>query len=357
MILIVTSKRDGHVDAVAKHLSTSGASWVRINTEDFATNVEVDIQPSTGTGRLFVKDSAKEVKLEDVGAVWYRKPDPVAVQHFDISDPVALDYVEAELNEVVHGLYALLDHAHWINNPLRTRIAHRKLLQLKTAASVGFAVPRTLVTNRLTSAVEFAGQMDGDLAIKSLGAISVMQEQGGQVIQYGIFTRRIGAKEMQDHGDKIANMPTLFQEFIEKETELRITCVGREVFACEIRARPGDVTADDYRFDTPSLPHTAVERPDLVGRMHAYMRAFGLVFGAFDFIVPKGGGEPIFLEMNPNGQWAWVQQRTGQDIGEAIADQLIRFSPADLNVERSPLIVNGKKRWESIPSARPYSLV
>lgn len=156
MILIVTSKRDGHIDAVANHLSGPGVPWVRINIEDFATNVEVDIRPAKGTGWLFVKDSGKEVKLEEVGAVWYRKPDPVAVQHFDIGDPAALDYVEAELNEVVHGLYALLDRAHWINNPLRTRIAHRKLLQLKTATEVGFAVPKTFVTNRLASAREFA---------------------------------------------------------------------------------------------------------------------------------------------------------------------------------------------------------
>lgn len=164
------------------------------------------------------------------------------------------------------------------------------------------------------------------MAIKSLGAISVMQEQAGQVVQYGIFTRRIGYKEMNDHGEKISNMPTLFQEFIEKEAELRITCIGGEDFACEIRGRPGDVTADDYRFDTPNLPHKAVERPDLTSRMHAYMNAFGLNFGCFDFIVPKGGRDPVFLEMNPNGQWLWVQHRTGQDIGAAIAAELIRHS-------------------------------
>ncbi|MET2829780.1 MvdC/MvdD family ATP grasp protein [Mesorhizobium shangrilense] len=315
MILIVTSKRDGHVDAVAKHISETRVPWVRINIEDFATNVEVDVHPTKGAGRLFVKDSGKEVMLEDIGAVWYRKPDPVAVQHFEIGDPAALDYVEAEFNEVVHGLYALLDRAYWINNPLRTRIAHRKLLQLKTAAKVGFAVPQTIVTNRPAAALDFAHQVNGDLAIKSLGAICVTRMEAEQARQYGIFTRRITDNEMKEHRDKIGHMPTLFQEFIEKEAELRITCVGDEVFACEIRGRPGDVTNDDYRFDTPNLPHEAVERPDLTDRMHAYMKAFGLHFGCFDFIVPKGGGEPVFLEMNPNGQWLWVQLRTGQDIG------------------------------------------
>lgn len=326
MILIITSKRDGHIDAVANHLNARGAPWVRLNTEDFALNVDLDIHPASGSGVLRVKDSGREINLHEVSAVWYRKPDPVRLDHFDIGDAAALDYVEAELNEVVHGLYALLDEAFWINNPIHTRIAHRKLLQLKTAARVGFAVPKTIVTNRLASAEQFADTLSGDLAIKSLGAISVMQERAGDLVQYGIFTRRMNRREMEQHGDKIAHMPTLFQEFIDKESELRITCVGREVFACEIRARHGDLSADDYRFDTPNLPHRAVDCPDLVDRMHAYMAAFDLKFGAFDFITPKGGGEPVFLEMNPNGQWAWVQHRTGQDIAQAISRHLIESS-------------------------------
>jgi glutathione synthase/RimK-type ligase-like ATP-grasp enzyme len=326
MILIVTSKRDGHIEAVSKHLDIAGAQWVRINVEDFATNVEVDVRPARGTGRLFIKDSGKEVRLEDIRAVWYRKPDPVSVQHFDLGDVAALDYVEAEFNEIIHGLYALLDHTYWINNPLRTRIAHRKLLQLKTAAAVGFAIPETIVTNRPTSVLKFADQVGRDLAIKSLGAISVIQEQPERVMQYGIFTRRIGGRELNDHSDKISHMPTLFQRFVEKDSELRITCVENEAFACEIRARPGDITSDDYRFDTSNLPHLGVARPDLTERMYSYMKAFDLSFGCFDFIVPKSGQEPIFLEMNPNGQWLWVQNQTGQDIGKAIAEQLIRHS-------------------------------
>lgn len=324
MILIVTSKRDGHVEAVSKHLTAQGASWARINIEDFATNVEIDVTPAAGSGWLRVKDSGKEIKLQEVGAVWYRKPDPVALQHFDM-DSAALEYVEAEFTEVILGLYALFSRAYWINNPFSTRIAHRKLLQLKTAVDVGFTVPHTLVTNRPEAALEFAAQIDGDLAIKSLGAISVMQDQVGSALQYGIFTRRVSSADLVEFSDKIGYMPTLFQQFVPKDSELRITCVGEQVFACRIQTRAGDITSDDYRFDTPNLQHTAIECPDLTSRLHAYMKAFGLNFGCFDFIVSKTG-EAIFLECNCNGQWLWVQDRTGQPIGEAIATELLRHA-------------------------------
>lgn len=324
MILIVTSKRDGHIGAVSKHLTAQSVPWVRINIEDFATNVEIDVTPAAGSGWLRLRDSGKEIKLQDVGAVWYRKPDPVVVQHFNM-DLAALDYVEAEFTEVILGLYALLSRAYWINDPFSTRIAHRKLLQLRTAVEVGFTVPHTLVTNRPEAAVEFAVQIDGDLAIKSLGAISVMQDQVGGALQYGIFTRRVGASELVEFSDKIGNMPTLIQQFIEKDSELRVTCVGEQVFACRIETRAGDLTSDDYRFDTPNLQHTAIECPDLTSRLHAYMKALSLNFGCFDFIVSKTG-EIVFLECNCNGQWAWVEDRTGQPIGEAIATQLIRHT-------------------------------
>jgi hypothetical protein len=56
--------------------------------------------------------------------------------------------------------------------------------------------------------------------------------------------------------------------------------------------------------------------------------------------------------MNPNGQWLWVQRQTGQNIGEAIADHLIRYSPADPNRELFFSIYGGKKCWESMRSAK-----
>jgi len=321
MILVVTSKRDGHVEAVARHLEKSGANWVRINTEDFATNIEIELAPASGTGWVRVKDSDIEFRIEDVNAVWYRKPDPIHLSHFEM-EPPALEYVEAEFTEVMLGLYSLLDNAYWINNPFATRRAHRKLLQLKTATCVGFMVPRTVLTNMTSAVSRFSDEFEGDLAIKSLGAISVIQDDERSAIQYGVFTRRITKSELTSHEDKIHHMPTLFQEFVEKDYELRITCVEDQIFGCKIYPRRADLTSDDYRFDTQELRHSPVDCSHLKSRLRAYMKALDLNFGCFDFVVSKTG-ETVFLECNSNGQWLWVQQLTGLQIGEAIANALL----------------------------------
>ncbi len=321
MILIFTAKTDSHVGSVSRHLDSAGVVWVRINTEDLATNVELTVNPTACNGVLFVRDSGKRIDLSLVTAVWYRKPEPVAVAHLAV-EAGALEYVEAEFTEILMGIYALLKDAIWINNPFTTRNAHRKLLQLRVAAEVGFKTPRTILTNDVDAALSFADQIGADLAIKSIGSLSVSQELDKQTVHYGLFTRRITREELDAAKDKVRYMPTLFQEFVEKRCELRITCVGEQVFACCIEARSGDVTSDDHRFDTKRLNHSAYECPELHGKLRAYMRATGLNFACFDVIVTNSG-DTVFLEANPNGQWLWCEEMAALSIGEAIAAELM----------------------------------
>jgi glutathione synthase/RimK-type ligase-like ATP-grasp enzyme len=323
MLLVITSKSDGHIEPVTRHLENAGVEWIRLNTEDLATNVEVNIDPAAARGQMYIRDSQREIALEAVEAVWYRKPDPVRVDHFDLEGG-ALDYVEAEYREILDGFYALLTHVPWINNPFTTRLAHRKMLQLHVARRVGFATPRTLVTNIAADALRFADSVNGSVAVKSLGALSVLDNMGEQDVQYGIFTRRIDRHELHAVADKIGHLPTTFQEFVPKRYELRITCVGRRVFACRIDARAGDLTADDYRFDTANLQHTAIDCPELHDRLGAYMTEFCLNFACFDVII-SASGDAVFLEANPNGQWLWVEHLTGLPIGRAVADELLSY--------------------------------
>jgi glutathione synthase/RimK-type ligase-like ATP-grasp enzyme len=331
MILIISTKTDAHIEPVTRHLDAAGMPWVRINTEDIARNLELTIEPASGQGKLHVRDSGREIDLQTVQAVWYRKPEPVDVSHFEITYG-ALEYVESELREILDNLYAMLSHVPWINNPLKTKLAHRKMLQLRVARKVGFKTPPTLVTNDPTAAIRFADEVNSDLAIKSLGALSVTEGTESPV-NYGLFTRRITRGELQEFQAQVRHLPTTFQQFIEKRCELRVTCVGEQVFACRIEAHPGTLTADDYRFDTANLNHVACECPELHERIRAYMRELQIYFACFDFIVPHEG-EPIFLEANCNGQWLWVQNLTGLPIGKAIAEELLVESESTiLNVD------------------------
>jgi hypothetical protein len=49
----------------------------------------------------------------------------------------------------------------------------------------------------------------------------------------------------------------------------------------------------------------------------------GLVFGCFDF-VESDGGRLLFLEVNPAGQWYWIEQRTGLPLLESFTKMLVQ---------------------------------
>ena len=56
--------------------------------------------------------------------------------------------------------------------------------------------------------------------------------------------------------------------------------------------------------------------------LKALIRALGLVYGAADFRrTPEG--DYVVLEVNPAGEWRFVEERTGQPITRAVADLLV----------------------------------
>ena len=48
---------------------------------------------------------------------------------------------------------------------------------------------------------------------------------------------------------------------------------------------------------------------------------YGLEFGAIDLVLTPEGNY-VFLEINPNGQWAWIEVLTRLPISDAIANLL-----------------------------------
>jgi glutathione synthase/RimK-type ligase-like ATP-grasp enzyme len=129
------------------------------------------------------------------------------------------------------------------------------------------------------------------------------------------------------HAERLADVryaPSLFQPYIPKETEIRVTIVGSRVFAVELRSQEVLEAKDDWRrVDSKQIKHVPHYLPtELEQKCVELVEALDLSFGAIDLILTPSN-EYVFLEINPNGQWAWIQQMCPEiNIRDALIDLL-----------------------------------
>jgi glutathione synthase/RimK-type ligase-like ATP-grasp enzyme len=194
--------------------------------------------------------------------------------------------------------------------------AAEKPCQLPVAATCGLQVPRTLITNDPQQARDFARNVGGQVVCKPLHGGQLQHDDGRR---NGIPTQLIDPNEVDDSVRLTAH---LFQEWVDKDHEVRLTVAGDRMLAGTIHARSQQAYVD-WRTDYEALDYGTTEVPDEVRvGVRAWMRHFGLTFGAFDFAVTKNG-DWVMFECNPSGQWIWMQQRTDLPIAAAIADLLV----------------------------------
>jgi glutathione synthase/RimK-type ligase-like ATP-grasp enzyme len=221
--------------------------------------------------------------------------------------------------ESVYGLGGVFSAQpwRWIDRPGAVADASYKPRQLRVAAQCGLTVPRSLVTNVGARAREFAAEVGGALVYKSLSTGVVTEQDEVRII----YTSPLTAGDLDDSA--IALCCHLFQQWVPKAFDVRLTVVGDRCFAVAVHAGSPEA-AIDWRSRYNDLRYEVYETPGEVRHgVQAYLREFDLTFGAFDFSVTPDG-RWWFLECNPAGQWGWLAERTGLPIAEAVADELVR---------------------------------
>lgn len=315
LILIISTKFDPHVDIIIHQLHKRQIPFVRFNTEDFPLKASLTIlfEGVTHSEELNFPNNP-QIKGSDITAIWYRRPAPFEFP--SEFSPAAHIFAERETRAAIQGLWQLLDCL-WVNHPERNRLAEIKLSQLETARKLGLEIPKTLVTNDPDQVRHFFNSHSGKIIIKSLGGGLVPDESESTAIYTNIFR-----PENLHHINRVSYTPVLLQEYVPKDIELRITVVEERVFAAEIHSQSDEKTLHDWRRNTLSLLHKEHILPEQIKQKCINLvGSFGLHFGAIDMVVTPDG-RYVFLEVNPNGQWAWVEDLTGMPISEALVELL-----------------------------------
>jgi len=314
MILIVTNRGDYTADFLILKLQERDVKYLRFNTEDFPFDATSSLTPLGGT--VFLEKAGKRFDMSEITGVWYRRPEgPAFPPDFD---PQTRDFVSRESREFLQGIWRSLDCS-WVNHPDRIRVAENKIEQLNRMKKMGFRIPETLVTNDPQAALDFYNVHGRDIIAKTLRA-SHGQLEGRE---YVIYTNSL-SNEHLSLIDSVKYAPVIFQERIKKNSDIRVTVVGDCVFSTEIFSQESPSTSVDWRRDTLSLKHAVHNLPSHVEEACIdLVHAYGLVFGALD-LIRTNSGEYVFLELNPNGQWAWIESLTGQPISRKLIEVLLR---------------------------------
>lgn len=316
-VLIVTEKFDPHADHVIRALRADGIPFHRLNTNDLHEEIKVEACSAAASITFADLQGRAHRFPDDTRCVWYRKPiDPNPPK--TVADPPTQALILAETLELLTYL-SVERRVPWYNNPHDNRFSQRKFPQILLAQELGLRVPRTLITNDPARARAFSREVEGRLLCKSMKEQGFRDEKDG----YFIFSRKVSPDEFERHADQVAYCPTLFQEYVEKAFELRITIIADELFCCRINSQAAKGAETDWRRIDPSqLEHQIVPLPDEIeAKLRRMLRHYGLSYGAFDMIVTPAG-EYVFLELNPNGQWLWIELITGAEMTRAVVRML-----------------------------------
>lgn len=305
MILIITHKTDFTADFVINKLNQRKISYRRLNCED------IFLSPFTikfnGKLQYSILDEA------NYKSVWFRRTKLPEIENLSQEERL---YILNETDSFFKNLFSSLP-AKWLSQPDSVYKAENKLLQLKTAQKIGFQIPETIITNSKSELKQFFKENNENIIIKP---ISQTRIQYSESLAF-IFTNTV-SKEIIDEIEKYDLTPCIFQQNISKDYEVRATVVGEEVFAAAVFSQTDNETKTDWRkkklqFIKTTLP---CEIELLCVQL---LKELYLEFGAIDLIkTPEG--KYVFLEINPNGQWAWIENQTGQKISEAIINFLTK---------------------------------
>lgn len=321
--LIITRTNDNEsIGYVETALARRGAKVFRLDTDRFPTQVRASVRIENASSRTVLRDGDASVDCAELDGIWHRRLDIGGKIPTTMDKRLRMPSVE-ESKRVLMGLVAST-RAFVVDPAERIRHAEHKQLQLEIARRIGLDVPRTLVTNDAEAVRAFWHECEGRVVAKMMTGFAVVEDGVEKVV----FTNPLRESDLAAL-DQLAFCPMTFQEQLEKARELRVTIVGERVFAAAIDSNRMERSKTDWRreglamisdWETCALP------PTLERGLLELMNAFGLNYGAIDVIVTPEGRH-VFLEVNPSGEFFWLERENGFPVSEALADVLLGLAP------------------------------
>jgi len=315
-ILLITNKTDITTDFIVKNLKHKEIPFYRLNTESLGDFVDIRFNFFLNKYLLLDKALKVEIDLSKIRSVYFRRPEITNISNSSLTEGEK-NFIKSEILFTLEGLYRILDNAHWLNSVYDIRNAENKIYQLILAKNIGLCIPNSLITNNPSSAFTFYENNNSSCIIKPIksGLIQGSKEEGV------IFTNKVVLNDQ--NLARVESCPLYLQSYISKKGDIRVTVVGNELFAAFIDSQTKKESKVDWRKSVQPLKHSRIKLPQNIAEKCLLLtKRLNLNLAAIDFILDKENNF-IFLEINPNGQWAWIEKQLNYPISDKIANIII----------------------------------
>lgn len=310
-ILILANKYDASTFQLSGILISMGIDYVRLNAEDFASNLKLRYRAEKNSGEYII--DGVNLHAKDIPLVLMRNFETTFI------DGNGSEFVRAfSIQQWEHAFqimrYSL--NCAWIpGTPESISKANNRAVQLAKAKEIGFDVPDTLITNDPREARAFYREHHAQIVMK------VLHHHGIQVGKkmYSIYTYEVRSMDLRKFDDMI-HAPCILQEKVDRSHEIRVTVVGDKAFAVTLDLTSKSDLVDWHRMAISKIPKKEFALGNtLTGKCVKLVRSLGLVYGAIDLLVDKRG-RTFFLEVNPTGDWHWLGDEINLKITLALAE-------------------------------------
>jgi glutathione synthase/RimK-type ligase-like ATP-grasp enzyme len=309
--LIVSQADDLHALAVHQAVRSRGLPCHIVECDKLSGRESINFSVSSGMAQcaLLRTSQGELLDVASISAIWWRR------FKFDQElSTTGLTDVQMSLinNDCVGALVGSLQNAfagRWISSPPATEFASNKANQLAAAKSAGFRIPDTVITQSPSVVRGFYESHNGRVIVKP------MVGTRGPLL----FTQLLRKAHIEEEA-AIRACPAIYQEYIPGTKHIRLNCFGDRSFAGLIETEEVDwrpnLEVPISRWTVPHALHTTTRR---------VLDTLGLEMGIIDLKMTTGG-DVVWLEVNPQGQFLFLEGLTGEPLTEHFATYFTQSS-------------------------------
>ena len=322
-ILIIGQPDDVHASALAVVLKSEfDAQPIIWDNGSIPTESLMDFILSKNDTDFSLKGPEGSFSLNNIRSIWWRRPSKFRLDD-SVTDPKVRAFCMSECETFFKGVLNAVDIP-IINNLFAESLATYKPRQLKMAQRIGLDIPRTIMSNDPEHIRDFWESLDGKCIYKPFASPSWTFSE----------TRLLTKEDLKDL-DKLHHAPIIVQEKIEKGMDVRVNIFGEAIFAADVNTRVPAAELD-WRIDL-TAKWKEHNLPDAIGRqLILLLNNLGLHYGCID-LRQQPDGNYKFFEVNPSGQFLFVEIDTGQPLLRSLAKLLVYPEVKNPQIALQPL--------------------